>query len=466
MTAETRTRLALFGGPLLGVLLFWVVNSLGLSRDAAWTAAITAVCATWWVTEPIPIPATSIIPFAAFPLTGVLTHKEIATAYGHTLILLLLGGFILSTAMAASGAHRRLAVGMVRMVGGAGGSRLVLGFMLATAVCSMWISNTATTLMLLPVALAVLEQDEDSGGGDTLKVPLLLGIAYAASIGGMGTPVGTPPNVIFMGIYAESTGTEIAFLDWMKIGLPAVIILIPITWLYLTRKLQGSRPLNLPTLGAWTAAERRVLTVFGITAFAWVTRTTPFGGWSQLFDVPGAGDSTVALAAVVALFLIPNGKGGRMLDWETAAKIPWGLLLLFGGGIGIARGFEASGLSTALGSWLANDLGITAWPVVVMTITICLAVTFLTEVTSNTATTTLLMPVLAAAGIAAGIDPAALMIPAALSASCAFMLPVATAPNAIVFGTDMVTTKVMAREGFALNLVGALTITLITALLL
>jgi len=466
MTEQTRTRLALAGGPLLGLLLFFTVTALGLSRDAAWTAAITAVCATWWVTEPIPIPATSIIPFAAFPLTGVLTHKEIATAYGHTLILLLLGGFILSTAMAASGAHKRLAVGMVRMVGGAGGSRLILGFMLATAVCSMWISNTATTLMLLPVALAVLEQDEEGGGGDTLKVPLLLGIAYAASIGGMGTPVGTPPNVIFMGIYSEATGTEIAFLDWMKIGIPAVAILIPITWVYLTRNLKGSRPLKLPTLGEWAPAEKRVLAVFGLTALAWVTRTTPFGGWSKLFDVPGAGDSTVALAAVVALFLIPNGKGGRMLDWETAAKIPWGLLLLFGGGIGIARGFEASGLSTALGSWLANDLGITAWPVVLMTITICMAVTFLTEVTSNTATTTLLMPVLAAAGIAAGIDPAALMVPAALSASCAFMLPVATAPNAIVFGTDMVTTKVMAREGFALNIVGALIITAITAALL
>ena len=466
MTDETKTRLALLGGPVLGAILFTAVSATGLSTDAAWTAAITAVCATWWVTEPIPIPATSIIPFAAFPLTGVLTHKEVASAYGHTLILLLLGGFILSTAMASSGAHKRLAVGMVRLVGGAGGKRLVLGFMLATAVCSMWISNTATTLMLLPVALAVLDQDEQNGGGDTMKVPLLLGIAYAASIGGMGTPVGTPPNVIFMGIYTEATGTEIAFFDWMTIGIPAVLILIPLTWWYLTRNMAGSRPLNLPVLGGWSPAEKRVLIVFALTALAWVTRTTPFGGWSAWLELPGAGDSTVALAAVVALFLIPNGKGGRMLDWATASEIPWGLLILFGGGIAIARGFEASGLSTSMGSWLANDLGITLWPIVLMTITICLAVTFLTEVTSNTATTTLLMPVLAAAGLAAGIDPAMLMIPAALSASCAFMLPVATAPNAIVFGTDMVTTKTMARNGFALNLLGAITITLITAALL
>ncbi len=465
MNPVHRRRIALAGGPLLAAVLFFVVRSLGLSDDAAWTAAVTAITAVWWVTEPIPIPATSIIPFAAFPFTGVLDASQVATAYGHKLILLLLGGFILSTAMASSGAHKRLAVGMVRMVGGAGGSRLVLGFMLATAVCSMWISNTATTLMLLPVALAVLEQDKAAGGGDSLQLPLLLGIAYAASIGGMGTPVGTPPNVIFMGIYKEATGTEVAFLDWMKIGIPTVCLLIPIAWLSVTRKLKGSRPLDLPVLGAWRPAERRVLIVFGITALLWVTRTAPFGGWSGWLNVPGVGDSTVALAAVVALFLIPDGEGSQMLDWETASRIPWGLLLLFGGGIAIARGFEASGLSGAMGNWLANDLGITTWPVVLMTITICLAVTFLTEITSNTATTTLLMPVLAAAGIAAGIDPAALMIPAALSASCAFMLPVATAPNAIVFGTNMVSTKQMAREGLALNLVGAAMITAIAATL-
>jgi sodium-dependent dicarboxylate transporter 2/3/5 len=459
MTNATRNRLSIIGGPLFGLLLFFLCRHFGHSDAIAWTAGITALCATWWVTEPIPIPVTSLIPFVLFPVAGVLNHEQLAKAYGHYLILLLLGGFILSTAMASSGAHRRLAVGMVRMVGGAGGRRLVLGFMIATAVCSMWISNTATTLMLLPVAMAILEQDEAKGGGDTLKVPLLLGIAYAASIGGMGTPVGTPPNVIFMGIYEEATKTEIAFIDWMKIGIPVVCIMLPIAWWYLTRSLQDSRSLDLPELGDWSTAERRVLIVFGITALAWVTRTAPFGGWTDWFNLPGVRDDTVALAAVVALFLIPNGKGGRMLDWETANRIPWGLLLLFGGGIAIASAFMQSGLSDALGGWLANDLQITTWPVVLMTITICLAVTFLTEVTSNTATTNLLMPVLAAAGIAAGIDPAMLMIPATLSASCAFMLPVATAPNAIVFGTDMVSTKTMAREGFALNIVGAILIT-------
>lgn len=463
--SSSRRTFTLVLGPTIAAILGGAVHAAGMSPIAAWTAAITALCAVWWVTEPIPIPATSMIPFAAFPMAGVLDHKQVAGAYGHTLILLLLGGFILSTAMASSGAHKRLAVGMIRLVGGGGGRRLVLGFMLATAVCSMWISNTATTLMLLPVAMAVLEQDKESGGGDSLQLPLLLGIAYAASIGGMGTPVGTPPNVIFMAVYEETTGNKIAFIDWMKIGIPAVLLLIPVAWFMVTRKLKTSRSLNLPALGAWSKPEKRVLWVFGITALAWVTRTAPFGGWSQWADMPGAGDSTVALLAVVALFLMPNGEGKQMLDWETAARIPWGLLLLFGGGLAIAKGFQVSGLSEALGSWLADDLQITSWPVVAMTITLCLAITFLTEVTSNTATTTLLMPVLAAAGLAAGIDPAALMIPAALSASCAFMLPVATAPNAIVFGTGMVSTRQMAREGFALNLLGAAMITGVCALL-
>jgi sodium-dependent dicarboxylate transporter 2/3/5 len=273
--------------------------------------------------------------------------------------------------------------------------------------------------------------------------------------------VGTPPNVIFMGVYQETTGREIAFLDWMKVGIPAVIVLLPIAWLWLTRKMKATDDtrLVLPTLGPWRAAERRVLVVFLVTACLWVFRTGPFGGWKALFDMPLADDATVALGAVIAMFLIPDGEGDRLLDWETANKIPWGLLLLFGGGIAIAKAFQVSGLSTSMGTFLADDLQITTWPVVAMLLTLALAVTFLTEITSNTATTTLLMPVLAAAGLAAGIDPAMLMIPATLSASCAFMLPVATAPNAIVFGTGKVSTQRMAREGFVLNLVGALALT-------
>ena len=431
----------------------------GLSAPACWTAAITGLCAAWWVTEALPIPATSIVPFALFPVVGVLNHKQVSQAYGHTLILLLLGGFILSTAMERSGAHRRLAIGMIRAVGGRGRKQIVLGFMIATAASSMWISNTATTLMLLPVALAVIDQDD----GGALSRPLLLGIAYAASIGGIGTPVGTPPNVIFMSIYEETTGRAIDFSTWMSFGVPVVVVLIPLTWIYLTRGLLAGRAFELPTLGPWRVPEKRVMIIFGLTALAWVTRAKPFGGWTGLIGATGVGDSTVALLAVATLFVVPDGAGRRMLDWETAEKIPWGLLILFGGGLAIAEAFKASGLSTALGGALS---ALSAWPALTMTLTICLAVTFLTEVTSNTATTSLLMPILAAAGVAAALDPKVLMIPAAMSASCAFMLPVATAPNAIMFGTGRITLPEMARAGFALNLLGAVVITAICTTLL
>jgi sodium-dependent dicarboxylate transporter 2/3/5 len=397
--------------------------------------------------------------FALFPLLGVLDDRQVATAYGHPLILLLLGGFLLSTAMEKCGAHRRVAMAMVRLVGGGGNRSLVLGFMLATAVLSMWISNTASTLMLLPVALAVLEQDR----GGQLRAPLLLGIAYSASLGGLGTPIGSPPNVIFLGIYRETTGIEFGFLDWMKIGIPLVVLLVPVAWLLLTRGLERGRRIELPSLGPWRPAEFRVLAIFAATAVAWMTRSAPFGGWSGSLGIETAGDSTVALLAVVVLFLVPDGEGQALLDWETARRIPWGLLILFGGGIAIARGFEASGLSSSLGRALAF---VAEAPPLVMLLGLCLGVTFLTEVTSNTATTTLLMPILAAAGLAAAIDPARLMIPAAISASCAFMLPVATPPNAIVFGTDLLSMRVMAREGLWLNLVAALVIALVCRVLL
>jgi len=269
-----------------------------------------------------------------------------------------------------------------------------------------------------------------------------------------------------MGVYREVTGEEISFLRWMGIGLPVVVILLPLTWWMLTRKLEFKGHLEVDALGPWRRPERRVLIVFFVTALLWVTRTAPFGGWSGLLGTPGVGDSTVALGAVVALFLLPDGEGKQMLDWETANEIPWGLLILFGGGIAIARAFDASGLSNALGNFLANDLGLATWPILAMMAVLCLCVTFMTEVTSNTASTTLLMPILAAAAVAAAIDPRLLMIPAALSASCAFMLPVATAPNAIVFGTGRVTTRQMARTGFWLNLTGVVVISLLCSVLL
>ena len=457
--ASGSSLLFLAAGPLLGAVLFLALKSLGWESDACWTAAVSAVCAVWWVFEPVPIPVTSLLPLALFPVLGVLSPREVSESYGAPLILLLLGGFILSTAMAGSGAHRRLALTMVNFFGGSSRRRLVFGFMAASALLSMWISNTATTLMMLPVALAVLEKS----GDESLAVPLLLGIAYAASVGGIGTPIGTPPNLIFSEIYSQNTGVEISFLAWMSWGIPVVVIFVPIIALYLTRRLAGSGSFSMPEVGKWSCHEARVLIVFLLTAVAWMTRSEPFGGWSTWFGVPGANDASVALAAVIVMFLAPNGRGGRLLDWDTASRIPWGMLILFGGGIAIAKAFIASGLSAALGEALS---GLAVLHIVLILAVICLAITFLTELTSNTATTTLMMPILAATAMAMDMEPALLMVPAAMSASCAFMLPVATAPNVVVFSAGAFPTKVMAREGLALNFIGAFIITAACAIML
>lgn len=452
-------RFALVSGPVLALLGALAASAAGLEAGAQWTAAITLWCAVWWILEPLPIPVTSLLPFVLLPVGGVLNHKQVASAYGHHLILLLLGGFILSTAMEKSGAHRRVALWIVGLVGGSSGPRVILGFMISAAFLSMWISNTATTLMLLPVALAVLEERDDP----KFSLALLLGLAWAASIGGMGTPVGTPPNVVFLGVYKESTGLDISFARWMLLALPVVVALLPLAWWWVTRGLEKGGSLELPSAGPWRQPEARVLMVFGLTALAWVTRAEPFGGWTGVFGLVGIGDSTIALAAVMILFILPDGEGDRLLDWPTANRIPWGLLLLFGGGIALARGFTASGLSQALGQGLSS---LSTWPLFLMILALCLAVTFATEVTSNTATTTVLMPILAAAAVAASVDHRLFMIPATLSASCAFMLPVATAPNAIVFGTDRVPIQAMARAGLGLNLIAALVIAALMTLML
>lgn len=459
MSATATQTTALLAGPILALLAAYLMSVGGFSDASAATLGITVLCVVWWIFEPVPIPATSLVPLALLPLLGVLTPKDVAGAYGHPLILLLLGGFILSTALAGNGAHRRIALGMVRAFGGGSSRRLVFGFMAAAALLSMWISNTATTLMLLPVAMAIVERSRDP----ELAKPLLLGIAYAASIGGIGTPIGTPPNVIFMGVYQQQVGETVTFAEWMKWGVPVVLIFVPLAALWLTRSLTFSERPDLPDPGPWRAAEVRVLIVFALTALLWITRQEPFGGWSALLGVPYSDDYMVAFLAVAALCLIPNGTGGRLLDWETAEKIPWGMLILFGAGIAIADAFVQSGLSTLLGDALS---GLATLPTLATILIICLAVTFMTETTSNTATATLLMPILAAAGLGAGIDPRLLMIPAAMSASCAFMMPVATAPNVIVFSTGRFGIRDMALEGLALNLIGVLVIALCCYLLI
>ena len=450
----------LIAGPALAVVALIAMPIAGCDWPVTWTAAVTLWVAYWWVTEPINIAATSLLPFAVFPLVGVLTPNEVGQAYGNSLILLLLGGFLLSAAMERSGVHRRIALWMVSTVGGGSGRRLVFGFMLASAFLSMWISNSATTLMLLPIVMAVVNQVRQSVHGDekshrNLCVALMLGIAYAASIGGIGTPIGTPPNLVFMKIYQETTGIEPTFLQWMQWALPVTILMLPVAGLWLTRGLPKDLAIELPEVGQWRSEERRALMIFAITALFWVTRKEPWGGWSSLFAIENANDASVALLGTVAMFVSPRGGGqvGQLLDWEHAKKIPWGILILFSSGVCLASAFQQSGLSELLGSSIG---GLSGLPVLMLVLLICLSVTFLTELTSNTATATLLMPILAAIATANSIEPALLMVPATMSASFAFMLPVATAPNAIVFGSGQLTINRMVREGIALNLIGVL----------
>jgi len=433
-------------GPLLAIGFYFILDFIHVADKPAIAAAITLLTVILWVSEAIPIPAASLVPFALLPLFGILDHKAVASSLGSHVILLLMGAFMLSKSLEKSGSHERLAVYMIRLVGISSGRRLVFGFMLAAGFLSMWISNTATTLIMLPMALAILSHTDNKN----LKVALILGIAYASSVGGLGTLIGSPPNVIFAGIYEEYTGKEFGFLAWMKIGVPVVLIALPIIALWLTRNVSLEQNLVLPELGTWRTEEKRTLWIFGLTALAWVTRSEPFGGWSGFINVKGIGDSTVALFAVMVMFMVPNGKGSRLLDWNTAKTIPWGMLLLFAGGIAIAKGFTASGLSAMLGDWLTS---LSDLPPILMMLTICLFVTYLTEITSNTATATLLMPILAVAAISSGLEPVVLMIPAAMAASCAFMLPVATAPNAIAYGTGEIEIKTMVKEGALLSFI-------------
>jgi solute carrier family 13 (sodium-dependent dicarboxylate transporter), member 2/3/5 len=451
-------RVALWIGPILATAIgLWVYQS-ELGSAAAWTAGVTVITAFWWITEPIPIAATSLIPIAMLPLVGALTSKQVAGAYGHEMILLLTGGFMLSKAMERSGTHRRIALGMVQLLGGENGRRLVLGFLTASAALSMWISNSATTLMLVPIGLAIIEKVSDH----KLEVALLLAIAFGASIGGIGSPVGTPPNLIFMQNYEEATGEEISFLTWMKWSFPILLVMLPLTWLWLARNVRATEKIVLPEVGPWRTEEIRTLAVFATTAILWITRVEPWGGWSGWLNLPNANEASVAFLGVIAMFLIPNGKGERLLDWPTTVQIPWGVLLLFSGGVVIAEAFDQSGLSRALGHSLA---GLQHLPVPLLILSVCLFTTFASELTNNTALANLLMPVMAALAEPCGVEHKVLMFPAAIAASYAFMMPAGTAPNAIVFGTDRITVREMAYEGFMLNLIGVVVVTVVSCAL-
>lgn len=366
----------------------------------------------------------------------------------------------MAKALERSGAHKRFALAILRVVGRNSNKLLVLAFMLSAALLSMWVSNTATCLMLMPIVIACLQQVND----EKLTTPLIISVAYACSIGGIATLIGTPPNVIFAGIYEEVSGREFGFLDWMKIGLPIVVVSLPIAWLWLTRNVSGRNDVQLPQALAWSKDEKRVVMVFGAIVFLWVFRTQPFGGWTGALGANGVGDASIAMLGALSMFVVRSERGQGLLDWATAVNIPWGILLMFGAGITIAKAFFESGLADLIGVGLSG--AIVGMPIYLVILLVCLSITFFTELNSNLATTTLVLPILAAAAAPVGIPLELLMIPATISASCAFMLPVATAPNAIAYATEKVSVKEMMREGLALNIILAFVISAMCYLLI
>ena len=473
-------------GFTLGLLLFVIILVIpdlgGMTPPAQRMAAVTLLMATWWITEAIPIPATALLPLVLFPVLGIADARTTAAPYASHLIFLFLGGFFLALGVQKWQLHRRIALRTISILGFSP-PRLVLGFMVATAFLSMWISNTATAVIMLPIGMAVIKHFENAGSfeGRTKLLgnfgsALMFGIAYAASIGGIGTLIGTPPNIILAGTLEELYGHHVSFTDWIMVGLPLVIIFLPLTWFYLTRLacpvmgqggLSGKNVIRaeLTEIGKMSAQERRVAIIFTLTALAWImSDAKDFGSFTlpglRTF-FPGITDSTIAMAGAVALFIVPAKgiRGLRLLDWSSAKDIPWGILLLFGGGLALAEGFKQTGLDVWIGGRLALFQNC---PHLLIVFIVVILVIFLTEVTSNTATTAMILPVCGALAVTLGQDPLLLMVPAAVAASCAFMLPVGTPPNALIFASGQVTIPQMARIGVWMNLMGIIIITLLT----
>jgi len=469
-------QIGLWLGPALAVALLLTDPPASLS-DAAWhTAAMGLLMAVWWATEAVPIAVTALLPLVLFPLLGIADIQATASPYANKVIYLFLGGFVVALAMQRWDLHRRIALSVLQHAGGNGQS-LVGGFMLASALLSMWVMNTSTTMMLLPIAVSIIgvihatvDTLDDRGRRD-FQYALLLGVAYAATIGGMATLVGTAPNAMMAAFLAENYGTQVDFARWMMVGLPLSIMLLPLAWLVLTRLVfrvdfrtsgEGRAALRKmkDDMGRISVPEQRVGIVFVALALTWIFRPL-------LVKLPGLGaldDSGIAMAGAVLLFLIPSGdkRDPLLIRWEHIEKLPWSILLLFGGGLSLASAVSQTGLAAWLGGNL-NSFGML--PLALLVMLVAGMIIFLTELTSNIATTATFLPVVGAIAVEAGIDPVVLTVPVTLAASCAFMLPVATPPNAIVFGSGLLTIPKMARAGLALNLIGIVLVTLVALLL-
>jgi len=461
-------------GFIFGLLVFILMLILpapeGLSSEGWSVAAIVSLMAIWWATEAIPVAVTALLPLALFPLIGIVSFKEAAIPYANPNIYLFLGGFMLALAIERSGLHKRMALHMI-IAAGSSGPKLIAGFMTIAALISMFVMNTSTTLMPLPIGLAVCSVVSNTIPGLTEKeityfdTSLMLGIAYAATIGGMSTLVGTAPNIVFSAFMQETYGIEISMIDWMTLGVPLAIVMLYSAWLVLTKyvfptsfitssetKLYLKNMLN--EQGPLSKDEIKISIIFGLTAIAWMLRTVLDN--YQMFS--GLTDAGIAIISAILLFMIPSTSNkGELLDWGDSDKLPWGLLILFGGGLSIAAQINSSGL----GIWIGEGLSVLSTvPPIFLILAVAALIIFLTEVTSNVATTSTFLPVFGAVAVGIGVLPVSLTVPVCLAASCAFMLPVATPPNAIVYGSGKFTIATMMKAGFALNIIGIVVVTL------
>lgn len=462
--------IGLWLGPLLFFFTLFFISPEGMPKEAQAILASTLWVATWWMTEAIPIPVTSLLPIVLFPMSGGLA-SGVTSAYADDTIFLFLGGFIIALALEKWNLHKRIALIILLFVG-TSTTRIVLGFMVATGFLSMWISNTATAMMMMPIALSIIKhvndslksanKDEDKNFGKAA----MLGVAYSASIGGLATLIGTPPNTIFAGVARELFGVDISFAGWMVFGVPLSFILLFASWFYLVKiafpmkvkEVPGGREVlqkQKNDLGNMSYEEKLIAVVFVSTALAWILRTFIL---NDLLGLP-VNDTTIAIFAAIVLYLMParNAKDGRLLNWLDSKNIDWGVLLLFGGGLAIAKGFKETGLAQYIGEQLTALQGV---HLIVIILAVTALVLGLTEITSNTATATMMFPIMAALALSLDVHPYALMIAAGISASCAFMLPVATPPNAVVFGSGLLKITDMAKAGFWINLFCVLFITL------
>jgi sodium-dependent dicarboxylate transporter 2/3/5 len=498
MTIKTNGLIKNYYGLISGLLVFlavlFFIPDSSMPEPAKKMAASALLMAIWWITEAIPIPVTAILPIVLFPILKIMPTDQVTVNYGHHLIFLFLGGFIIALTIERWNLHKRIALKIIYFIG-TNQRLIILGFMIATAFLSMWISNTATTMMMIPIGMAIISQmsssDDDKQfirGKNNFALALMLGIAYSASIGGIATIIGTPPNVVFIGILKSSFpgAPEISFLQWMLFALPFSLIFLPLAWFYLVfiaapiknTSIDNTKSQviiqELKNLGPMSKAERATLVIFLSTGLLWLLRsdidlgTFHISGWASQLGLKGlVQDSTVAIAMAALTFIIPageerDGKSQFLMEWQWTKRLPWGILLLFGGGFALASGFQESGLTIWLGEQLKTFHFL---PLGLIILIVCAMATFSTEFASNTAMASTLLPIIAGLSVALGINPIILMVPATISCSTAFMLPIATPPNAIVFGSGYLQIRDMVKVGLIMNILGLFLISVVVYLL-